>query len=121
MSNKLTNNKYWNSQYKNSINKKYTVNEKMNLSTTELTEVFKKMLPRNKRFKFIEIGCAPGMWMHYFYKEFGYQAEGIEYAEKGVELTKKNLNNLKVPYKLFHQDFLKNDLVKNNYDVVASF
>jgi cyclopropane fatty-acyl-phospholipid synthase-like methyltransferase len=116
----LTSNQYWNKQYK-SFQNVDIVRKGMNLALSELDVHFKKFLPINKDEKFIEIGCAPGRWMHYFSKEFKCHVEGIEYTSGGVSLTESNLKKLGVDAKIHHTDFFSNNLLAESYDKVFSF
>lgn len=120
--NRLANKKYWNNKYCTNVDLKRTIkiHTKINLATTELDKYLKKNLPYNPAYKFIEIGCAPGSWMYYFYSTFGYQPQGLEYSHSGVELTKKNLTTLKLKPIVWEQDLFKNNLKKHSYDVVFS-
>ena len=52
-------------------------------------------LPHSGTHSLIEIGCAPGRWMAYFNRHFGYRVAGLEYAETAAEATKQNMRMLK--------------------------
>jgi cyclopropane fatty-acyl-phospholipid synthase-like methyltransferase len=116
----LTSNQYWNKQYKGFQNVD-VVRKRLNLSLAELDVYFKNFLPSKKGAKFIEIGCAPGRWMHYFATEFQCDVEGIEYTSGGVRLTEDNLQKLGVSSKIHHVDFFSNTLPLESYDRVFSF
>lgn len=118
--NKLTEEKYWSENYRGNFRRPIVIDYKKNLALAEIHSFLKSILPINKQFKFLEVGCAPGSWMYYFNENFGYQVEGIEYTENGVDLTKKNLEKLNVSTKVYHQDFLNNTLPLSSYDVVFS-
>ncbi len=69
----------------------------------------------------LEIGCAPGRWMAFFYKEFGLVPSGIEYTAPGIRITRENLAALAVPCgELWKGDFLSIP-PEPKFDVVASF
>ena len=51
-----------------------------------------KYLPKNKKLKMIEIGCAPGKYLIELNQHFGYIPFGVEYSKEGIELTKKNFS-----------------------------
>ena len=118
---RLTTGNYWDRKYRvTSENKTYTVNTKINLASIEVDRFFKEHLPRNESLSFIEIGCAPGLWMHYFHTNFGYRVDGIEYTKNGVELTRKNMRLLGIPTNIYEEDLFKNTIPKGTYDVVFS-
>lgn len=68
----------------------------------------------------IEIGCAPGGWMAYFKKKFGYRVAGVEYAETAAEATRQNMRMLEIDAIVFVQDFFAFNCVQNKYDIVFS-
>jgi SAM-dependent methyltransferase len=72
----------------------------------ELHALFSKHLPRDNR-SFIEIGCAPGSWMAYFARHFGYRVTGVEYADKAHALTLENLHLLHVRGEVVKADFFE--------------
>nr|MBN2276137.1 class I SAM-dependent methyltransferase [candidate division Zixibacteria bacterium] len=77
-------------------------------------------LPHTPEHSLIEIGCAPGGWMAYFHKCFGYRVAGLEYAEGAAEATKTNMKLLDIEASVFVQDFFTYDCEKNKYDIVFS-
>ncbi len=70
----------------------------------------------------LEIGCAPGKWLIFFYEELSYCVKGYEYVEAAAKKTIENLTMNHVPRDLFEvtiADFRRiNDTKK--YDVVLS-
>lgn len=84
----------------------------------------KKYLPYNSEYKIIEVGCAPGKYLTNFHRVFGYIPYGVEYSEKGVEITKEhfkkmNLDSEGVIYADFFDEGFQN-ANKEKYDVVFS-
>lgn len=87
----------------------------------DIQKHFKSYLPNTADANsLIEIGCAPGAWMAYFNKQFGYQVSGIEYAEIAASVTRKNMDMLGVHAEIFVQDFLSWDFKPRMYEVVFS-
>lgn len=84
-----------------------------------LDDFFHKHLPENKQYEFLELGCAPGRWMHYFHVEFGYATSGLDSSQTGMEVTKRNLELLNVNANLYFGDVLNYSFDKK-YDVVFS-
>src|SRR4051794_29467567 len=39
----------------------------------------------------LEVGCTPARWLVFYAERFGAKVEGVEYTEKGVELSRRNL------------------------------
>lgn len=68
----------------------------------------------------LEIGCAPGKWLHFFAAELGLKPSGIEYSGAGTAATIKNFSLLGVDYvDIFQGDFIKIQPVRQ-FDVVVS-
>lgn len=68
----------------------------------------------------LEVGCAPGKWLEFMSRELGLTPSGIEYSAKGVEMTKKNFELLKIQYgTLWNGDFFEL-AVERQFDVVIS-
>jgi len=70
----------------------------------QITSLLKKYLPIDANIELFEVGCAPGGWLVYFKKEFGYKISGIEYAEQAFQLTQENLHILNIDSNLFFGD-----------------
>lgn len=67
-----------------------------------------------------EIGCAPGKWLAYIWKECGLKPSGIEYSEPGMNATLKNFHILKIPSgQIIDGDFFKK-IPDHLFDVVMS-
>ncbi|NQU87161.1 MAG: class I SAM-dependent methyltransferase [Mariniphaga sp.] len=76
-------------------------------------------LPKSDAFSLIEIGCAPGGWMAYFNKQFGYRVSGIEYAEAAAATTILNMEILGLDKEVIVQDFFTFE-APSKYDIVFS-
>lgn len=86
----------------------------------DIQKQLESYLPRTGARSLIEIGCAPGGWMAYFNKHFGYSVSGLEYAEAAAEATKKNMAMLAIDAEVLVQDFFTFDYDRNKYDIVFS-
>jgi len=83
----------------------------------EVHRILTSILPR-ERLSLIEIGCAPGRWMAYFARQFGFSVSGVEYVSQACAMTRENLDRLSVPAEIYHADFFKFE--SGHYDVVFS-
>lgn len=84
----------------------------------EFHRLFKTHL-KSGPLEFLEVGCAPGSWMAYFARQFGYRVAGVEYAALAQEKTQENLRLLGVEGRVDLADFL--DFEGGAYDVVFSY
>lgn len=132
---KLAEKEYWDSIYKNinsssSPNKFSKFKEYIKFLTRDFSNfvmwevLFQKYLPQKNNMKILEIGCAPGKYLINFHKMFGYDPYGVEYSEKGVEITKNNFykNGLN-PDNIINADFFDPGFVlkyENSLDLVFS-
>jgi SAM-dependent methyltransferase len=113
MKNKLTNKEKWEKTWAGT---KLPVIQK---PIKDLEQLLLNHLPKNDSYSFIEIGCAPGGWMAYFNKTFGYNVAGVEYASGAAEITMQNLKMLQVNAEVYKQDFL-NFNHQDKFDIVFS-
>ena len=82
-----------------------------------INSILTKVLPAGD-FTAVEIGCAPGKWLVYLYKTFGYKITGIEYAHHAYKKTIENHKMLDIPSKLFEVDLMQFE--SKPFDVVFS-
>ena len=114
----LTTKNYWN-QYC-TCDRKLPITENLkNLAFYELNLLFKKYLLADLKFKFIELGCAPGGWMHYFKKHFHYQISGLDYTDAAIEISERNLKLLDLEARFIKSDILDMNL-EEKFNVVFS-
>jgi len=87
-----------------------------------IVDFLKKNIPLGeKRKTALEVGCAPGKWMIFLNDELRYSAEGCEYLESAVKITRQNLEMNNIHNAVIYQgDFLSYDFGKNQYDIVIS-
>lgn len=113
----LTTQSYWNKIWETC--KVPIILSKKKYVMKRFDSLFKRVLPKNKNLKFIEIGCAPASWMIYFAREFDYKVFGSEFSTKGYYLSKKNLKIAGVRGKIFFDDIM-NTKIKRKFDIVFS-
>lgn len=114
----LTSANYWDENaVKISLPVKY--DHESSISSKELDNIFVKVLPVGRQYRFIELGCAPGGWMYYFATRFKFNVFGIDFAPSGVSATRKNLKLLSIEAVVLQGDLLDYSH-KNKYDIVFS-
>lgn len=84
-----------------------------------LDTFFHAHLPKGEPYEFLELGCAPGRWLHYFHADFGYRVSGIDRSPTGIAITRENLSMLDVGSSLIETDLLT-FCSDRRYDVVFS-
>ncbi len=116
---KLTEKEYWDEVWQNQKLPKVIKEPYCPYYVNILDGFFHKYLFYNENFEFLELGCAPGRWLHYFHSEFGYKVNGLENSVVGFEMTKKNLEMLGVKANIFFGDALNFEFNKK-FDLVFS-
>lgn len=114
MGNKLTTQEFW---------KQAWSGIKLPKITRPLHDIYIRLennLPKSDKMSLIEIGCAPGGWMAFFNKHFGYTVTGIEYVEELAALTRQNMEMQGIRAEILNLDFLEAELSAGSYDVVFS-
>lgn len=135
--NKLSEKSYWDSIYKgidveNKNSQRFfgRIKTFIKYQTRDYTNNFiweyllPKYLPKDSSKKIIEIGCAPGKYLLDFKDRLGYEPYGVEYSEKGVEITKSNFVKKGISeHNVIQADFFDSVFHDQNdakYDVVFS-
>ena len=87
----------------------------------DLNALFRRFLPSQREpVRLLEAGCAPGRWLHYFAKHFGYTVTGLEYVSQACELTHRNLALLDTPARIVNADLFDYVPEEGPFDVVIS-
>jgi 2-polyprenyl-3-methyl-5-hydroxy-6-metoxy-1,4-benzoquinol methylase len=93
--------------------------EKYLAMNKKFDKLFKKFLKRGNK-KILEIGCTPAKRLIYFAKEFGYKVYGIDYAEKGIDISKENLRIAGVEGTILCEDVFQTSFEDESFDIVYS-
>lgn len=80
-----------------------------------------RKLLRDSKGDVLEIGCAPGRWLAFLSREFGFGVAGIEYTADGVTATRRNLELLGVKNADIQEADFLTATPTPRYDVVVSF
>lgn len=91
-----------------------------NVFDRSLARILQKHLEKSPGSRLVEVGCAPGRWLVYCHRLFGYQVAGYESSPLGVQKTRENLDFFEIEAELIERDFTTSDLPTNSYDVVLS-
>ena len=85
----------------------------------DVLRVLHASMPRGG-LRFLEVGCAPGGWMAFFQKEFGYRVDGVEYVPEAAGLARRNLEMLGVEGEVICDDLFEMREAAKKYEVVFS-
>ena len=118
---KLTEKDFWNNFWDN-IGLPNRISNDLKLDRV-ISETIKNYIPKaNFNKKVLEIGCAVGKWLVFFYEELNYIIHGIEYLEYGVKKTIENFKKCQISsksYKVLNEDF-STSRIDEKYDIVMS-
>jgi SAM-dependent methyltransferase len=81
-------------------------------------ELFDRYFPKDPSKTVFEAGCAPGAWLAFLHKRYGYAPVGCETSPKGAALTRENFKQLGVPGTLLEEDLMT--LKAGPFDVLIS-
>lgn len=119
MSTHLTSEEFWDEVW-SGLQLPALVDEKVRWQLA-LSTVFRRFLKPDARQDVFEIGCAPGRWLVWFNKNFGYTAFGCDLSRRAVETTRSNLRLSGVPGEIYTADITTGgDLPDRQFDVVVS-
>jgi 2-polyprenyl-3-methyl-5-hydroxy-6-metoxy-1,4-benzoquinol methylase len=86
-----------------------------------LARLFKRVLSVDPTLSVFEVGCAPGRWLVWFNKNFGYTACGCDLSRRAAETARRNLEMCDVPGKVYTADITTGrDVPEHLFDVVVS-
>ncbi len=120
MQDKLTEKQYWENYWKGIELPLELVRETSDPNIQAELDVFEKYLPDGK-LSILEIGGAPGQYLAYFHKKFGYSVNCLDYTTTGCEKTRENFRLLNIPGDVYKGDLFSEDLQLPQYDIVCSF
>ena len=86
----------------------------------EILRVFDRHLPRDPGLSALEVGGAPGQYLAYLRRQFGYDCAALDYSEPGCAKTRKNFDLLGLPVRVHHADLFAPDLDLPRFDIVFS-
>lgn len=90
-----------------------------NLLVNEELNIFEKYLPK-KSLSILEIGGAPGQYLAYMHKQFGYKISCLDYSEIGCRKTIENFKLLDIPVNVYQQDIFSDLTNVPKFDIVYS-
>ena len=116
---KLTEQQHWD-DYWNSIELPLVIEKtKDKLLLNEELKIFDKYLP-HKPLSVLEIGGAPGQYLAYMHRQFGYEIHCLDYSPTGCRKTEENFALLEIPVKVYKQDIFSDLGDLPQFDVVFS-
>jgi len=90
------------------------------LFVKELLAPFEEYLPVANGLSALEIGGAPGGYVVYMHRRFGYDISVLDYSEVGCALARENFRLLRIPARVYEGDLFEDIPDMPRFDVVYS-
>lgn len=90
------------------------------LYLNEILGIFDRYLPRDAGMRVLEIGGAPGQYLAYLHRNFGYEIHSLDYSEVGCRKTEENFKVLNIEGEVYRGDLFADDLSLGLFDIVYS-
>ena len=88
--------------------------------TLYIIELFDTYLPQQTGLKILEIGGAPGQFLAYLAKEFGYSAHAIDYSSIGCDKTLEAFEGVNLDLTIWNRDIFCDISDLPLFDIVFS-
>jgi SAM-dependent methyltransferase len=89
-------------------------------SNSELIKIFDTYLPQQTGLTALEIGGAPGQFLAYFTKQFGYLPHAIDYSTIGCEKMREAFGVVNLDVTIYHRDIFSDLSDLPRFDIVFS-
>jgi SAM-dependent methyltransferase len=90
------------------------------LQVNAILDVLEAHFPQSPALSALEIGGAPGQYLAYLHRRFGYRCAIVDLAAYGCVVTRRNFELLGIPVDVFERDVLDPRLDIGRFDVVYS-
>jgi 2-polyprenyl-3-methyl-5-hydroxy-6-metoxy-1,4-benzoquinol methylase len=117
---RLTDKGYWENRWKRVREPKEIRRDTKHTVNKELIKIFDKYLPHQTGLTILEIGGAPGQYLAYFAKEFGYSAYAIDYSTIGCEKMREAFEIANMDVTIYNRDIFSDLSDLPRFDVVFS-
>jgi SAM-dependent methyltransferase len=85
-----------------------------------ILDVIDAYLPEDPQLSILEIGGAPGQYLAYMHRYFGYAVHCLDYSAVGCQKAEENLRLLGIPAQVYNRDLFAPDVDLPPFDIVYS-
>ena len=117
---RLTDKEYWDNRWKRVRDPKEIRRDTKQAVNKELIKIFDKYLPHQTGLTILEIGGAPGQFLAYLAKEFGYSAHAIDYSTIGCEKMREAFESANLDVTIYNRDIFDDLSDLPRFDIVFS-
>jgi 2-polyprenyl-3-methyl-5-hydroxy-6-metoxy-1,4-benzoquinol methylase len=117
---RLTEKDHWENRWKRIKKPKEIQRDTKHPVNLELIKIFDRYLPQRRGLKILEIGGAPGQFLAYLAKEFGYSAHAIDYSTIGCEKMREAFESANLDVTIYNRDIFDDLSDLPRFDIVFS-
>jgi 2-polyprenyl-3-methyl-5-hydroxy-6-metoxy-1,4-benzoquinol methylase len=117
---RLTDREYWENRWKRVREPKEIRKDTKHAVNSELVKIFDTYLPHQKGLTILEIGGAPGQFLAYFAREFGYSAHAIDYSTIGCDKMREAFEGVNLDVTIYNRDIFSDLSDLPQFDIVFS-
>jgi SAM-dependent methyltransferase len=119
-SDRFTSKEYWN-QYWSHLKLPLIAERKPHDAImSAVLDVFDRFFPGTAGARVLELGGAPGQFLAYGVREYGWEAHALDYSEVGCRMTVENFHKLGLPVVVHNEDLFDRVRALPEYDIVYS-
>jgi 2-polyprenyl-3-methyl-5-hydroxy-6-metoxy-1,4-benzoquinol methylase len=119
-SDRLTDRTFWENRWEGIRIPKEIRRDTKHPVNSELVKIFDTYLPQQVGLKILEIGGAPGQFLAYFAKEFGYRAHAIDFSPTGCDKMREAFEDLNLDVIIYNRDIFSDLSDLPCFDIVFS-
>ncbi len=116
---RFTDERYWDGYWEGTDLPREMRREPHALQANALLDVFDRTLSRDPARSVLEVGGAPGQYLAYLHRTFGYRCSVLDFSAEGCALARRNYELLGIPLDVHHADLFAG-LDIGRFDVVYS-
>jgi len=117
---RLTGQAYWEDRWERIRAPKEIRRDTKHAVNKELIKIFDIYLPHQTGLTILEIGGAPGQFLLYFAKEFGYSPHAIDYSTIGCEKMRQAFEIANLDVTIYNRDIFADISDLPGFDIVFS-
>lgn len=117
---KFTSKEYWNQYWSNLKLPLVAERASPDAITSAVLDIFDRFFSDVVGARVLEIGGAPGQFLAYGVRKFGWDAHALDYSEVGCGMTVENFKRLGLPVVVHNEDLFDTARALPEYDIVYS-
>lgn len=115
----MTTSEFWDERWSD-VSLPVEVRRSRYLSIDAILDVFDRYLPHDPALSVLEVGGAPGQWLVYLHRTFGYRIGVLDNSPVGAAKSRENFALLGIPADVLEQDLFAPPPKPQAFDIVYS-